>query len=229
MNTEQSLDTEQTWPVIEQQRLAIADLLDGLTAEQWESTSLCAGWRIRDVAAHLTTVGQPPSPASLLVDGVRARGSFHRLNTLATKRRALRPTEQLVYDLRADAASRKVPVVSNTRNVLFDLLVHGQDIAVPLEMDLPMPPKAAAAGATRVWAMGWPFWAKRRLRGMRLTATDVEWSVGSGADISGPIRGLLLLLTGRTPTAVSLLSGEGVAHVVGPATRSSVSLNGDGR
>jgi uncharacterized protein (TIGR03083 family) len=212
------MDTEQTWQVIEQQRVAIADLLDALTPEQWESPSLCAGWRIRDVAAHLTTVCQPPSPGSLLVDLIRARGSFHRLNTLATRRRARRSTEQLVTDLRAHAASRKVPVVSNDRNVLFDLLVHGQDIAVPLGVDLPVPPEAAAAGATRVWSMGWPFWAKRRLRGMRLTATDVQWTVGSGAEISGPIRGLLLLLTGRTSTAAPLLSGDGAAQLAGRVT-----------
>jgi uncharacterized protein (TIGR03083 family) len=212
------MDTEQRWHVIEQQRLAIADLLDGLTTEQWESPSLCTGWRIRDVAAHLTTVCQPPLPGALLIDLIRARGSFHRLNTLASRRRARRSTEQLVADLRAHAASRKVPVVSNDRNVLFDLLVHGQDIAVPLGVDLPMPPEAAAAGATRVWSMGWPFWADRRLRGMRLTATDVDWSVGSGAEVSGPIRGLLLLLTGRTSTAAPLLSGDGAAHLAGSAT-----------
>ena len=212
------MDTEQTWRVIEQQRLAIADLLDGLSTEQWESPSLCAGWRIRDVAAHLTAVSQPPSPGSLLVDLIRARGSFHRLNTLASRRRARRPTEQLVADLRAGAASRKVPLVSNDRNVLFDLLVHGQDIAIPLGVDLRMPPEAAADGASRVWSMGWPFWAQRRLRGMRLTATDVEWSVGSEAEIRGPIRGLLLLLTGRTSTAAPLLSGEGLAQLARSAT-----------
>jgi uncharacterized protein (TIGR03083 family) len=154
----------------------------------------------------------------LLVDLIRARGSFHRLNTLASRRRARRPTEQLVADLRAGAASRKVPVVSNDRNVLFDLLVHGQDIAIPLGVDLRMPPEAAADGASRVWSMGWPFWAQRRLRGMRLTATDVEWSVGSEAEIRGPIRGLLLLLTGRTSTAAPLLSGEGLAQLARSAT-----------
>ena len=212
------MDAEQTWHVIQQQRLAIADLLDGLTPAQWESPSLCAGWRIRDVAAHLTTVSMPPSPGSLLVDLIRARGGFHRLNTLATRRRAGRPTARIVADLRAHAASRKVPVVSNHRNVLFDLLVHGQDIAVPLGLDLPMPLEAATDGASRVWSMGWPFWARRRLRGVRLTATDMEWSVGSGAEIRGPIRALLLLLTGRTSTAAPLLSGEGVTRLAGSAT-----------
>lgn len=207
------MDIDQTWRVVERERLAIADLLDGLTPEQWESPSVCVGWRVRDVAAHLTVVCLPPSPGSLLVDLARAKGSFDRLNTLATHRRAERPTEQLVADLRRCASSRKVPVVSNYRNVLFDLLVHGQDIAIPLRLDLPMPVEAAADGASRVWDMGWPFWAKRRLRGLRLTATDVDWSAGSGAEVSGPIRGLLLLLTGRTSTATPLLSGQGLGKL----------------
>jgi uncharacterized protein (TIGR03083 family) len=212
------MDDEQAWQIIQQQRLAIADLLDGLNPREWELPSLCAEWRIRDVAAHLTTVSIPPSRGALFADVIRARGSFHRLNTLASRRRARLPTTQIVADLRSHAASRKVPVVTNYRNVLFDVLVHGQDIAIPLEVDLPMPLQAATDGASRVWSMGWPFWAKRRLRGVRLTATDTDWSVGSGAEIRGPIRGLLLLLTGRTAAAASLLSGEGVAHLAGSTT-----------
>jgi uncharacterized protein (TIGR03083 family) len=133
-------------------------------------------------------------------------------------RRAARPTGQLVADLRQHAASRKVPVVSNQRNVLFDVLVHAQDIAIPLGLELPMPLDAARDGADRVWSMGWPFWAKRRLRGLLLTATDLDWTVGSGAEITGPIRALLLLLTGRTATAAPLLSGAGTAHLVRSST-----------
>ena len=205
------MDPERSWQIIEQQRLAIADLLDGLSAEQWESPSLCAGWRVRDVAAHVSLVGLPPAPADLFVQGLRVRGNFHRLNTAMSVRRAARPTGQLVADLREHAGSRKVPAVSNHRNVLFDVLVHGQDIAVPLGLDLPMPADAAGKGATRVWTMGWPFWAKRRLRGLRLTATDLDWAVGSGPDVTAPIQALLLLLTGRTTTAAPFLSGPGAA------------------
>ena len=203
------MDKEETWQVVRQQRLAIADLLDGLTTQQWESRSLCTDWRIRDVAAHVLLVGEPPSPGSLLADAVHARGNFHRVNTLAARRRAHRSPRQLVVDLREHAGSRKVPVVSNYRNVLFDVMVHAQDIAIPLGLDLPMPPPAGAAAATRVWTMGWPFWAKRRLRGVRLTATDVDWSAGSGADVRGPIRAILLLLTGRTAAATAMLTGAG--------------------
>jgi uncharacterized protein (TIGR03083 family) len=207
------MDEERTWHVVEQQRLAIADLLDELTPSQWESPSLCAGWRIRDVAAHVSLVGLPPSPGSLFTDMLRSHGNFHRLNTAAANRRAQRPPHQLVADLRAHASSRKVPVVSSYRNVLFDVAVHGQDIAIPLGLDLPIPPQAAAEAATRVWTMGWPFWAKRRLNRLRLTATDTDWTAGSGREVHGPIRALLLLLTGRTTTAATMLTGDGVAQL----------------
>lgn len=207
------MDTEQSWQVIEQQRPAIADLLEGLSPEQWESPSLCAEWRIRDVAAHVSMVGLPPTTSQLLRDGIRVRGNFHRLNTVMTRQRAARSTDQLVADLRLHAASRKLPAVTSQSNVLFDVLVHAQDIAVPLGLELDTPPEAARDGATRVWSMGWPFWAKRHLRGLRLTATDVDWSVGSGADVRGPIQALLLLVTGRTATAAPRLSGEGTAQL----------------
>ena len=207
------MDVEMSWQVIKDQRLAIADLLDGRPAASWETPSLCEGWRIRDVAAHVSLVALPPSSGTLLVDLIRARGSFHQLNTNASLRRAERAPEQLIADLRQHAGSRRVPVVSDHRNVLFDVLVHAQDIAIPLGVDLPMPPAAAAAGATRVWSMGWPFWARRRLSGLRLTATDIDWTTGSGTDVHGPIRALLLLLTGRTQAALPMLAGNGLTQL----------------
>ena len=96
-------------------------------------------------------------------------------------------TTDIVAELRTNADSRRLPVVTNYRNILFDVLVHAQDIAIPLGRDYPMPPEAARAGADRVWTMGWPFWARRRLRGLRLLATDIDWSAGAGAELRGPI------------------------------------------
>jgi uncharacterized protein (TIGR03083 family) len=208
------MDREESWRVITEQRLALARLLEGLSADEWEQPSLCAGWRVRDVAAHVSLVALPPSPGSMLVDLIRARCNMHQLNTLVSRRRAERPPEQLIADLRQHAGSRKIPIVSDQRNILFDLLVHMQDIAIPLGIDLPMPVIPAAAGATRVWSMGWPFWARRRLRGLRLRATDTDWSSGAGAELHGPIRMLLLLLTGRTTTALPHLSGPGVQAII---------------
>lgn len=203
------MDTEETWKIIEAERRSLADLLEGLTPEQWEAPSLCAEWRVRDVAAHLSLVSEPPPAARVLALVVKAGGNFHRLNRDASRDRARWEPGDIVRSLRSHAASRKIPVVSNWQNVLFDVLVHGQDVAVPLGLERPMDPEAARVAADRVWTMGWPFHAPRRLAGLRLEATDTEWSVGQGDMVSGPIRAHLLALTGR-PAALADLSGPGL-------------------
>ncbi len=202
------MDREASWQVITSQRLSLADLLQGLTPQQWDSPSLCSRWRVRDVAAHLALAPQVSTTAALL-GVVRARGSFDRLNHDLAVRHAARPTADLVAELRAHAASRELPVLTNYRNILIDVLVHGQDIAIPLGIPRTMPTDAAHAAATRVWTMRWPFYAQRTLGRYTLTATDTHWSVGTGPEIRGPIDALLLLLTGR-PAALPRLSGPGL-------------------
>jgi uncharacterized protein (TIGR03083 family) len=206
------MDREESWQVIAAERRSLADLLAGVSADEWEAPSLCAGWRVRDVAAHVAMAPQVPTARTMLTEWARARGGFHRLNHDVAVRHAARPTGQIVDELRQFADSRRLPVVTSYRNILFDVLVHGQDIAIPLGRQRAMPLAAAHAGADRVWTMGWPFWARRRLRGFRLTASDVDWSVGEGADVRGPIEALLLLLTGRT-AALSRLTGDGVQRL----------------
>jgi len=207
------MDREQSWQVITEQRLGLAGMLEELSDTEWEQPSLCAGWRVRDVAAHVAMAAQVPGLGSMLADGVRARGSFHRLNHDVAVRHAARPTRDIIVELRTFADSRRLPVVTNYRNILFDVLVHTQDIAIPLGRDHPMPAEAARTGAERVWTMGWPFWARRHLRGLRMIATDTDWSVGAGVELRGPIAMLLLLLTGRTATALPHLSGPGVQTI----------------
>ena len=207
------MDEEQSWQVITEQRLALAQLLEGLSDTEWEQPSLCEGWRVRDVAAHVAMAPQVPGLGSMLADGIRARGSFHRLNHDIAVRHAARPTPDIIVELRTYADSRRLPVMTNHRNIGFDVLVHAQDIAIPLGRDHPMPTEAARVGADRVWTMGWPFWARRRLREVRLIATDTDWSAGVGVDLRGPIKMLLLLLTGRTTTALPHLSGPGTQTI----------------
>jgi uncharacterized protein (TIGR03083 family) len=140
---------------------------------------------------------------------VRAGGRFHKINRGFAIRHAERPGADLVAELRTHAASRRLPKVTNYRNIVVDMLVHGQDIAIPLGIRREMPPDAARAGIERVWTMGWPFGVNRPLKRFRFTATDVVWVAGDGPDVTGPIDALLLLLTGR-PAALPRLSGAGV-------------------
>jgi uncharacterized protein (TIGR03083 family) len=143
---------------------------------------------------------------------LRAGGSFNRMILQTAIRQAELPVEEYAVRLRAMAGSRrKAPGVTELEP-LIDVLVHGQDITVPLGRVRAMPPGAAATAASRVWPDLWPFRAQRRLRGLRLVATDHPWSAGEGTAVEGPIAAILLLLTGRS-AGLPALSGPGVSEV----------------
>jgi uncharacterized protein (TIGR03083 family) len=206
------MHTDDVWRAIDVERTGLAELLDDLTPAEWAAPSLCAGWRVRDVAAHLTLAHMPPLPAVLAA--LRARGSFDRMVHDTAVRQAALPCEEFPDRLRAMVGSRRKAPFVTPLEPLLDVLVHGQDITRPLGRHRPMPPRAAAAAADRVWSMGWPFHAQRRLRGLRLSATDASWSAGDGLAVEGPISALLLLMTGRE-TALDELTGQGVGALAG--------------
>jgi uncharacterized protein (TIGR03083 family) len=148
-----------------------------------------------------------PWPAAVAT--VRARGSFDRMIRDSALRTGPLPPAECSRRIRAMVGSRRTAPFVSPVEPLTDVLVHGQDIALPLGRTRPVPPAAAATSAARVWATGFPFRARRRLAGLRLVATDSDWSAGEGARVEGSTGDLLLLLTGRTAAALPRLTGEG--------------------
>jgi len=209
------MDRDEVWRAIDGERVSLADLLDRLGDQEWETRSLCAGWRVRDVAAHLTMAQAGLFPVA--VAAVRARGNFDRMIHDSAVRQARRvPVREYAPRLRAMAGSRrKAPGVSHLEP-LIDVLVHGQDIAIPLGRPRSMPVRAAVAAADRVWPSLYPWRAGRKLSGFRLAATDCSWSAGDGLLVEGPISTILLLLTGRR-AGLAQLSGPGVPGLVAGA------------
>jgi uncharacterized protein (TIGR03083 family) len=208
------MDRDELWTTIDAERVGLAELLAELTPAEWDRPSWCTGWRVRDVAAHLTLAHAGVAFAVPAL--VRARGSFDRMVHDTAVAAAVAPTDELVAGLAAMVGSRRHAIGTTEVEPLTDVLVHGQDIARPLGRERPVPPAAAATAAARVWSMGWPFWARRRLRGVRLVATDSGWRAGSGAEVTGCTGDLLLLLTGRRQV-LDQLSGAGVHQVAGSA------------
>lgn len=205
---------DQSWQLIEDHRLAIAELLEGLTTQEWECPSLCVGWRVRDVASHLALGTSAPPVRVMIREAVRARGNFDRLNHDLAVRHGRLPTRVITAELRENAGSRDLPAVTNYRNIVFDVLVHGQDIAIPLEKTLLFSPVAGSAAAENLWRLRWPWSTQRRFRGLAFSATDTDWSAGDGPVVRGPIRSVLLALAGR-PAALPQLTGEGVSDLAG--------------
>jgi uncharacterized protein (TIGR03083 family) len=204
------MDLDDVWRSIDSERLGLADLIDDLSPAEWETPSLCTGWRVRDVAAHLTQAHMGYRDA--LVAAARARGSFDRMIRDAALRVGPLPAEECSRRIRAMVGSRRTAPFISPLEPLIDVLVHGQDIAVPLGRERPVPPVPAAAAAQRVWDMTFPFRARKRLAGLRLRATDGDLVLGEGAPVEGTTGDLLLLVTGRTAT-VHRLSGAGVQRL----------------
>jgi uncharacterized protein (TIGR03083 family) len=200
---------EDYWSAVREIRLGIADQLDSLDREEWDAPSLCEGWRVRDVAGHVALVPTIRT-RDLMSAAPRAGFNPHRINTLLAIRNGSRPPDQIVQEIRDHAPDRRTARALDVRNSLFDVIVHSQDIATPLGRAFPVPAQFTRDALQRVWEMGWPFHARRRLAGHALTADDVDWAVGTGPEIRGPAVSLLLLLTGRTSAAITSLSGPGV-------------------
>ena len=211
--TDNAIDRDQVWQAIDAQRRSLADLLDELSDDQWRQPSLCTGWTIRDVAAHLTL--QQLRLGDVIAMMAHWRGSLDRtIEHVACRRAAALPTDQLVAEIRGMTGSRRHTIGVTHLETLTDILVHSQDIAIPLGRHHEMPPRAAALAASRVLSMRWPppLPSARTMKGFRLSATDTPWSYGEGAEVKGPIAAILLVCAGRL-VALPQLFGEGAPEL----------------
>ena len=206
-----SLDRDHVWQAIDAQRTSLTALLDDLSGTEWRQPSLCAGWTVRDVAAHLTL--QQLGLRDVLRMLGRWRGSMDRtIEHVARLRAAELTTGQIIAAIRGMIGSRRRNFGVTHLEALTDILVHSQDIAIPLGRRLDMSPAAAAAAASRNLSMRVPPPPPsiKKVTGFRLTATDTTWSAGEGPEVRGPMAALLLVCCGRL-VALPQLSGEGAA------------------
>jgi uncharacterized protein (TIGR03083 family) len=207
------MNPDGVWQAIDTQRAALCDILADLGEDEWRQPSLCAGWTVRDVAAHLTL--QQLGPAGVLAQVVKWRGSIDRTTAhVARVRAAALTTEQIIAEIRATIGSRRHIFGVTHLETLCDILVHSQDIAIPLGRHLDLPADAAAVAASRALSMRWPppLPSAKRMAGFRLTATDTSWSTGDGPTVRGPMAALLLVCCGRL-AALPQLSGDGAAEL----------------
>lgn len=191
------MDSETIWQHIDTERSSLADLLESLPRGAWDQPSLCQGWSVRDVGAHPTfshaRLRDVVSPA------VRSGFRYNAMIRYAALHSPLTHA-QIVATLRGFVGSRRrAPFVSELEPLL-DILVHSQDICMPLSIEHAMPIDAAVAAANRVLSLRGPMRLWRPPRGVRLVASDVPWSHGTGTVVTAPIQSHLLTLTGRQPS-----------------------------
>lgn len=206
------MNSSETLALVEAERLSLAEFLDDLSTHEWQTASLCPGWTVHDVAAHLT-LSTRTTFLGTLGGLIRARGDFNKtIATQARDRSARFSPAELVEQIRQTAGSPRRALGTGPLDPLVDALVHGQDIARPLGRVRRMP--AVAVTAALDYVLDSRFYGTReRLRDTRLIATDLDWSAGQGPDeVRGPAGDLLLVATGRS-AGLAALSGPGAERV----------------
>jgi uncharacterized protein (TIGR03083 family) len=195
------------WAMTHQQRRDVADMLDGLTDEQWAADSLCSGWPVRDMAAHMIAVAR--MTPGRFVRGLAEAG--FRFNVLANRQIALRAgwtPKELVAELRETAGLTSGPP-GPPQTPLSEAVVHGMDISRPLGIKQEIPPQTLTTALDFYRNTQLLIGAKKRIAGLRLTATDLKWRHGDGPEVSGPAASLLMAMAGRR-AALADLTGDGV-------------------
>lgn len=197
------------WRMVHAERAALTDDLARLDAGQWDAPSLCEGWTVRDVAAHLVDTART-TRIGFVAGLVRARFDFDRQNARGVEReRGASPQETLERLRRVASRTTTPPAPLDTR--LVEEVVHGEDIrrAVGLVRTYP---QEAVVRALRLQARTPASFggAKELVARVRLTATDADLSIGEGPDVTGPVLSLLLAVSGRR-AALGELGGPGLS------------------
>ena len=198
------MDHDTLWGHIHHERDTLAATLRTLTPEQWEHDSLCLGWTVKDVAAHLISSPQMGIGRTMGLFGRNLGRGYNRMIFRETKRLSERQTtQQILADFETLATSRKHVPVTTVVEPLIDALVHHQDIVQPLGLRHDMDPVAAVVAADRLRKVALLFGTRRLVKGVRMVATDVDWERGQGPVIKGPMQELLMLCAGREADLVT--------------------------
>jgi uncharacterized protein (TIGR03083 family) len=196
------------------QRRALAADLETLDDARWRSASLCAGWTVAHVVAHLTMPFRYSAPAVVL-RLLAARGNFDRVaDTLARRDVATLSPADLTRCVRDNATTAWKPPGGGYLGALTHEIVHGLDIRRPLHLEHDIPaevivpvldvlaPRAASFGTD--------------LAGIQLRADDLEWTLGTGDQLTAHSQDLILILCGRSLDAVRM-AGPGARRLRHPA------------
>jgi uncharacterized protein (TIGR03083 family) len=199
--------TDSIWPTIHAERQSLADEVEGLTAEQWATPSLCSEWTVHDVLAHLVSAAKMTPPRFL----TKFAAAGFNFDKFTAKQVAVEgaggPAATLAAFRAAQSRTSSPPGPKDTW--LGEAIVHGEDIRRPLNIPhsypLPDVTRALAFYARSNAIIG----GKSRVAGLTMKATDTDFSVGSGPLVEGPALSLLLAASGRK-SALAELSGPGV-------------------
>jgi uncharacterized protein (TIGR03083 family) len=193
-------DDARLQPAVAAELGRLASLLAAAAGAWWDTPSLCAGWRVREVVAHLTMAARY-SEAQFMAELGRCGLDFTRLSNEVAARDAGLPPGDLVACLRSGAMARWTPPGGGYRGALNHVVIHGLDVTVPLGAPRGCPDETIRVVLDDLTAGGGHARFGIALEGRRLQASDLDWSHGAGPVLAGQAGDLALALCGRAVPA----------------------------
>ncbi|TWF74720.1 uncharacterized protein (TIGR03083 family) [Pseudonocardia hierapolitana] len=188
------------------ERADLLEFLSGLTPQQWDAPTLCEGWRVRDVVAHMISY-EVLRGREIFRRLARGRFRLARTNALGVAEMREAGPDELLALLEQRLEPSGLTTGFGCRVALLDAVIHQQDVRRPLGAPRTIPPERLlpALSFARFAPPIGAFW---RARGLRLVATDLGWSSGRGPEVHGPGEALLMAIAGRRGV-VEELTGPG--------------------
>jgi uncharacterized protein (TIGR03083 family) len=199
-------DDDATWAMIHAERGRSADMLESLSPEQWSAGTLCGNWSVSEVAAHMMIAGEQTT--GKFMRGLVASGfRFNVMMDRAARKAGQLPSAEIIARIRARTTTTNKPPAA-AMAMLGEVVVHGTDIRQPLGIPDDTSSESKLACCNMLKNSNFPLRTKSTIAGLRLRATDADWTCGSGPEVAGPMVALMMAMATRP--LVDSLRGDGV-------------------
>jgi uncharacterized protein (TIGR03083 family) len=182
-------------PMVHEERASLSDFLGTLAPDQWSTPTWCEHWNVQELVGHLIAAAHITAPhffAGFVTKGF----SFDKFVDSDLR--------QYATGTPAEVKQRFDEIITSTRKppgpayvALGEVMVHGEDIRRTHGAKGDHKPEHLTTLAELYRKTGAPLYAKKRLDGLRVQATDVDWSAGDGPVVEGPCMSLILAMVGR--------------------------------
>jgi uncharacterized protein (TIGR03083 family) len=195
------------WTLIHPERDAIADDLEGIDEAAWTGPTLCGKWTVGEVFAHQMSAAMM-TPPQFFAKFAAAGFRFPVYADREVAKYYRDDPSQAIRDYR-EAAHRTTAPPGPKPTWIGEVVVHSEDIRRPLGITHAYDPAALRGAADFYTGSNVLIGARDRIKGVRLEATDDEWTRGDGPTARGPLLAIVMAMTGRA-IFLDELSGEGV-------------------
>jgi uncharacterized protein (TIGR03083 family) len=186
-------------------------MVEGLSEDQLNQQSLCEAWTAQGVLCHVTGFVETPLPKFMWTIA-KNKGNFDLASQEMANTQLARPVADVLDSLRTKSTKSAALPTFPEEMTIADTAVHTQDIRRPLGLEGSLDEDTVTTGLDFITThkLGTTLIQNRPpLDGVKMVATDMDWSFGDGAEISGTGEALLMALANR-PSALDDLSGPGL-------------------